>query len=330
MKRYFLIDNFKLLTIFFVVYGHMVEPLIQRDSIIKVAYLSIYSFHMPAFVFVSGMLTSATLSDGRVKKLVKSILVPFIVFTIMYEIFNYLMHGEFSGYTKNLQPYWLLWFLFSLFVWRLLLPVVIRFRFAIILTIIVALGAGYFRSIGYFFGISRTLYFFPFFIFGYKLATIDFLETKFMNTPKLILLGILAANIALFIYYYDMPHQWLYGSYSYYRLGYSDWTAAIIRLVIYAVSFLTLMSIFLIMPNKEIRTSKYGENSLYVYVWHGFLVKILAWTGIIGFIAKLPAIVILIVLFGISGAVTLLLSTDFVAKYTQQLILQPANKILLK
>ena len=58
--------------VFLVVYGHMIELLIHKSPIIKIIYLAIYSFHMPAFVIVSGMLTRADMGAGRIKELMKS------------------------------------------------------------------------------------------------------------------------------------------------------------------------------------------------------------------------------------------------------------------
>lgn len=47
-----LFDNIKCLLIFLVVFGHMLEP--QTGGGVNFIYLNIYSFHMPAFIFVSG------------------------------------------------------------------------------------------------------------------------------------------------------------------------------------------------------------------------------------------------------------------------------------
>ena len=126
----------------------------------------VYSFHIPVFILIAGALTSPEMSYNYIQKNIDSLLIPFITFTILYEVLNILSTSTVSRYTLNLQPYWILWFLFSLFIWRIILPIIMSFRFPLLFSVIVSLVAGYIEDVGYFFGISRTIYFFPFFILG--------------------------------------------------------------------------------------------------------------------------------------------------------------------
>jgi fucose 4-O-acetylase-like acetyltransferase len=324
-----MLDNAKFIIIFFVVFGHMIEPLIHQSSIIKIIYMAIYSFHMPAFVIISGMLSNADLSSEQIAKLVNSIIVPFIAFTFLYELFNLLMQGDISSYTKNLEPFWILWFLSSLFVWRLFLPAFLKFRFPIFIAFIISVAAGYFESIGYFLGISRTLYFFPFFIIGYKLTPSIFTHIKLKNIPKLVLLGIIAANLVLFSFFHDMQYQWFYGSYSYPMLASYGWLAGATRIAVYGLSFLTVMSILLLIPSKKMVISGKGRNSLHVYVWHGFFIKVCISTGLIGAVGQLPAIIVLICLFALSSALTFMLFSGLIEKSTQRFIINPARIVFI-
>ncbi|NOY63404.1 MAG: acyltransferase family protein [Gammaproteobacteria bacterium] len=332
MTRNHLLDNAKYILILFVVFGHMIEPLINTQEIIKTVYLSIYSFHMPAFVIIAGMLSKADLSNERITKLITSIVIPFIVFTVLYELFNFVTEGHISNYTRDLQPYWILWFLYSLFIWKLSLPIILNFRFPIVTAFIIAVGVGYSDSIGDFSGLSRTLYFFPFFIIGYKFSPKCLFDMKMKfnsNLYVVALFGILALNFTLFSLFHDMQHQWLYGSHSYAQLGQDGWMAAVIRVSLYAISLLTVMSILLLIPNREIKFLSKGKNSLQVYVWHGFFIKVFSGIGIIYVVGTFPTMMTLVVLFGVSVILTLMLSSDFVAKRTQDFILDPIHKILL-
>lgn len=325
MNRNYLLDNAKFIIIFFVVFGHMIEPLIDQSSIIKIIYLAIYSFHMPTFALISGMLSKVDLSSEEISKLVNSIIAPFIAFTFLYELFNLLIQGDISSYTKNLQPFWILWFLFSLFVWRLLLPIFLKFRFPIFIAFVVSVAAGYFESIGYFLGISRTLYFFPFFISGYKLTPSIFTHVKLRNISRFVLIGVIAANLALFSFFHDMKYQWLYGSYSYLALESYGWLAGATRIALYGLSFLTVMSILLLIPSKKMSISRKGRNSLHVYVWHGFFIKVFISTGLIGIVGQLPAIIVLICLFALSSVLTFMLSSALIEKSTQRFIINPVK-----
>ena len=331
MERYPLIDNARFILIFFVVFGHMIEPIISTDSVIKTIYLSIYSFHIPAFIVLSGMLSKCDIKQEEILKIVKSILLPFIIFTLFYELFNYRTTGAISSYSKNIQPYWLLWFLYSLFIWKLLLPFVLRFRFPLIISLFIAIGAGYFKSIGYFLGLSRTLYFFPFFIIGYKFTSKALMEMKSKyNSPLYLLIfsGVIVFNITLFSIFSDMQHQWLYGSYSYSRLGAEGVTAGGTRLLLFFVSLSTVFSILMLIPNRRSKILSKGKNSLQVYVWHGFFIKFTG-AAIISAVGNYPVSISMPVLFCTSALLTLILSHDFIAEKTQRLIISPAQSLIL-
>ena len=53
-KHYLYFDYLKFFLIFFVVFGHMIEKYIE-NPVMRAIYFFIYSFHMPVFIFISGM-----------------------------------------------------------------------------------------------------------------------------------------------------------------------------------------------------------------------------------------------------------------------------------
>jgi fucose 4-O-acetylase-like acetyltransferase len=329
MTRNYAIDNAKLLMIFIVIFGHLIESIINSSTLLKTIYMSIYSFHMPVFIILAGMVTRVELTKERVGKLMDSLFIPFVAFTILYEVYTLFMNGHLSGYTINFQPYWILWFLLSLFFWRVFLPFVLRFRYPITLSIAISLVAGYIDQIGYFFGLSRTLYFFPFFLIGYKLTPSFLSHKRLVNTPLVVYVGILLLNVALFWFLSDYSQRWLYGSNSYANLGVKTWEAAGIRLGLYTISIITSISIMMLIPKKEFKISSYGSNSLYVYLWHGFFIKTFIALGLISLIGKMNIVVALVVFFVLALVLTALLSTHFVVRNTQRYILMPVKKLLL-
>ena len=54
-NNYF-IDNLKVILIFLVVFGHLIERYIDTNLTLRGLYMFIYTFHMPLFIFVSGFL----------------------------------------------------------------------------------------------------------------------------------------------------------------------------------------------------------------------------------------------------------------------------------
>ena len=55
-KKYF-IDNIKVVLIFLVVFGHLIERYIDTSNTLMGIYMFIYIFHMPLFVYISGYLS---------------------------------------------------------------------------------------------------------------------------------------------------------------------------------------------------------------------------------------------------------------------------------
>ena len=87
--RLTVLDNTKGLLIFLVVFGHLVERLTGDGGIVKSVYLSVYSIHMPAFALLAGMTTRGPFDKGYFRRLAGTVLVPFVVFTIFYELLEF-------------------------------------------------------------------------------------------------------------------------------------------------------------------------------------------------------------------------------------------------
>ena len=119
MKRNFMIDNTKGILIFLVVLGHFLEfNVTSRTSVIL---NFIYSFHMPVFVFLSGYL-----AKYNSKKMIKKILLPYVIFQIIAFLFyNFFDPTKFT----LIAPYHSLWYMFALFFWYMLIPFLDNVKF---------------------------------------------------------------------------------------------------------------------------------------------------------------------------------------------------------
>lgn len=327
MERNYLLDNAKITLMFLVVLGHGLE-LVPNSPLLQTLYLVIYSFHIPMFVLISGMLAKIDLTKKALFGQVSSLLIPLFVFEVLYELLEFLRYDTLSHYTLNLQPYWLLWFLWSLFFWKLLLPVVYCFRFPVVVSIIIAVLAGYCPETGYYLGLSRTLTFFPFFVLGYTLSPAFF--QRLQNNHRGFFITVVLLAFILFWYFNKLPSQWFYGSLSYSALGFNHWTAGFIRLLIYSVSFLVGVCVIALIPNKLLSITAFGERSLYIYIWHGFFIKLIGIIGLIEMVSALDVFSTLIILLLLSVIITRLLAAKIIATMTDKLLLIPVRKILLK
>ncbi len=341
IMRNYRLDNIKILMVFFVVFGHLIEPLMLQIPVIKTVWMWIYIFHMPVFVMAAGMFSKAYYSHNFLHKQKKTILVPFFIFTVGYELFHFLLNGKASDYGVHFQPYWILWFLLSLYIWRLTLPLVLKLKFPILTTICMAILAGYIDPIGRFMGISRTLYFFPFFIFGHtvlpkvlsfvhSLNQSVFFQSRYLPRylPRYFLWGAVLISIFITVNLQDFSHGWLLGSHAYTYIVGDVWYAGLYRLGLYILSFFLSLVIICLVPNKKLGVTAKGKNSLYVYLWHGFIVKALIAVGLIGMIGLLPVYLALSVFFLIAAGLTFILSLNLVGAKTEQYLLGPVKVYL--
>ncbi len=261
MERNAYFDNTKAILIILVILGHIVEP--WRDSVYgcKVAYLFIYSFHIPVFVFITGYFAKY-IKNFKPKEI--KYLGLFVIFTFLYLPFTKRIF-----LTNLIIPYWILWYLISLVCWYLLLPIFKRLRHPILISLIIAITAGYIHQIGYVASISRTLVFLPFFLAGYYLD-----KDKFKVLTKEKAIAIMAiALVSLVILGHSIDHRWLWGSFSYASLNHPEWFAGVYRLGVYAIAVVVGLSFFSLIPQTKRFYSCIGRYTLWIYLIHGLLIK---------------------------------------------------------
>ena len=114
-------DNAKMLLVTLVVIGHS-WTLVADSFTTTWAYNFLYLWHVPAFVMVTGYLSrSFRFSRRHLTKLLTSVVVPYLVFEYTLTTFRSVVGGEHHG-PLFLNPHWPMWYLATLFVWRLATP----------------------------------------------------------------------------------------------------------------------------------------------------------------------------------------------------------------
>ncbi|QGH36405.1 acyltransferase family protein [Gracilibacillus salitolerans] len=272
MRREAYFDNAKLLFIFLVVFGHLIQPLKPNIQLVDVIYQWIYIFHMPVFILVSGFFAKGASDKGYLLKLAKRILLPYFLFQLFYSIY-FLGIGKNSWDTTLYDPHWGLWFLLSLFSWHILLIGYKKLKpvYGIPLAFAIGVLVGYLPFIGPSFSLSRTLVFFPFFLIGYWLSKERLFSWQTVN-KKAVAIGIL---IAVFVVSYvtpTIPAQWLFGSHSYQGLD-AAVSGGLMRSMLYIVAMLMVFSVLLLIPNKHYSFTPLGKNTMYVYLLHGVIIQ---------------------------------------------------------
>ncbi|HLR08464.1 MAG TPA: acyltransferase family protein [Bacillota bacterium] len=303
MKRNAYFDNARLILIFLVVFGHMIQPFIENSSHLNTLYMWIYTFHMPAFIFIAGFFARGYGTIGYIAKLAKKLLLPYLIFQLIYTGY-YFFIGKDDWQTGIFEPHWSLWFLFSLFSWHLLLywfkklpPLV-----GLAITVQIGLIVGYFGDIGHTFSLSRTFVFFPFFLAGYWLTEkhVMWLKEKRIKAASIVVMLVVAVAI------YVAPEfnsGWLLASKSYGDLGMPEF-GGLARVLVYTTSSLMAASVLAWIPRRRFWLTHLGSRTLYVYLLHGFFIQYFRQADMF----KIDTLFDLAGLAGLSAVIVLLLS----------------------
>jgi len=318
-------DNVKFILILLVVVGHIIEP-INSGLLIRTLYITIYTFHIPLFVFIVGYFSKNVNAPDYTKKVISKLVIPYFIFETLYTIFDYLIFQRETFTLSYFLPYWIMWFFFSMILWKTALPYVKNIRFLIPITVLLGVLAGY-ADIGYYASISRTIVFFPFFMAGFFFNR-EYLDTLCQNKFRIMAAAILACFILVVgLFGQDLELRWLYGSFSYAQAGHNEWFAGIYRLALYAVATVISLCVLILISQHNIRfISGLGRNTLYTYLLHGFIIKGLVYCDFYSYI-KTAADIVLLIIFAV--AISILLSMSGIRK-TFSLLIEPKAESLFK
>lgn len=270
-NRNYLLDNLKVVLIFFVVFGHVIEYYIKDNSILRTIYIYIYFFHMPLFIFISGYLSKNFYRMKR--KAVRNLLIPYIIFNMIWYTAVYI--GTKRVMFSVISPGWTLWYLLSLFFWRISLKYLVRFRYVLILSFLVGALVGVIPSVGSVLSISRTIVFLPFFLLGYYTKEEHLIKVSNFNKLLSVLGIIVFLFFAIYIVKMDLfDYKFLYYSYSFKELGVSLINGVIFRLILYVSSIVFSMCVIALVPKKVQPYTNLGKATMNIYIFHIYLVML--------------------------------------------------------
>ncbi|MGO2174886.1 MAG: acyltransferase family protein, partial [Staphylococcus equorum] len=189
-KRDYFFDNARAVLIFLVVFGHLLQPYNEASTYLSSLYLTIYSFHMPAFLFISGYFAKKAGEAGYLEKVSKKLLIPYIIFFGFFSLYYYLTGKEDSVQFDPFDPVFALWFLLTLFFFHVILVIVKDYKpyFVLPIAIIFSLFAGYSDNIDNYLSFSRTIMFFPIFYLGYLFTS---KHTQILRNKKFVPIAII-------------------------------------------------------------------------------------------------------------------------------------------
>lgn len=307
-------DNAKAFLMLLVVFGHALTPYTEKGGLMHTVTLFLYSFHMPLFMFLSGLFSKSTVNSKPFKY--EKVISYFLLFFVM-RMSNYLIllllgrNPAFPMLSEKGTPWYIFVFAVFILIARLFreLPKVS----VLVTSVILSLAVGYIDFIGDTLMLSRIFTFFPFFFLGYMLRTdklYAFLRKKLVKVGAVITLTLF---IAVLLTMTDKIYSLRYvftGNNPYAEYG-ADWYpyGALLRLFCYIVSLFVGGAVLALIPSGNVPLLSYmGKKTLSIYALHRQPLYILQYTAPGIFLATVDPNAVILISFAVSVVISILLS----------------------
>ena len=276
-ERIYLYDNLKLIAIILVVIGHAIDFLAKTESgnwLEKSLFVAIYSFHMPLFIFISGLFVKPM---DKQTKFPKQKVISYFAIAIVLRAFTSIVRlllGEKERYSiLNMYDSYT-WFMGAMAVFIALAWLFREYDKKIIFSIAALVGcmAGYDKFLGDKYSLMRIAVFFPIFLLGYYMKPdrlLSLISKRYLKIiAAVVLVGFLA--VCLFSRGFTLTLRPLFtGRNRFTVLGDNYAFGAIYRLFCYIVSIVVGLAVMCLVPNKNFGyISKMGAKTLQIYFWH--------------------------------------------------------------
>ena len=266
--RFYIIDNFRGILIFMVIFSQFLFDYssLFPNSFIRKIVVFIFCFHIQAFIFISGFLSSEnTIKFVNTIKL----LIIYYIFNFAFSLFIHLYKNNKSNFQIFHNPYL---YLLSLFIWRISIKFLNSLQFIFLFSIIISIVEGYCDYFSVLLTLGKTIVFFPYFLLGYKIQN-QKLFLKFLFLKKGFIKKIIFAFSFLFFLYFvflfinknKLSNSALLMNIYDQNNNIND------RISLMIISSIMILNFLLILPNHKIfYLSECGKNSLYIYLFHRF------------------------------------------------------------
>ncbi len=310
------IDNVRFVLIVLVVLGHMLATM-RAEPLIDGVYAWIYMFHMPAFVFLSGLvISSATIDQRGGRRVLTGLIAPLLIFGGLYEIWGTMLGTDTPSAGDPLDPYWLLWFLVALTMWRLSVPILRTLRWPVLTTLVGATALVVLTDLPGVMSLDRFIVLMPFFVAGLVLSprSLRHLDSW---TWRGIAAAILLASASAAAWASHLPKGFLTFDDGVGDAGRTALVDLPAFLGMYAIAAAMILAILVLVPNRRGMITTWGTRTIYVYLLHGFVIRAFRVSGLDAVLNN-PAGWALVVAASVALAVAL--SSRVVIRWTQPLV----------
>lgn len=324
-NRNYYLDNYKAFLIILVVTTHFLGALADKSGIIKTYTIFTNMFYMPAFVMISGYFSK----NFNLLKIIKSILVPYLFFQCLNLLVDYIILKQDFQFTLVI-PEFTLWYLLSLFFWRICIHSFIKLKYPFAFALILSLLIGLDSNVGTFLSLSRTVYYFPFFILGYKCNIDKISRLRNVATQCVSLLIITVTIVVIFFTCKGYSEFYFRGSTSYSGLDQSLGEGIVFRSFCYAIAVLLTFCVAMLIPKNRNIFSYLGERTMAIYMWHGIIYRIIRYgTSVYSFLGE-SNFILRIIWAGCVVLLVLILGSRFIFTVTNLISKLPVERLLNK
>lgn len=329
-------DNVKFLLIAFVVIGHFIDYLTGSNRLAQAVYIFLYSFHMPMFLFVSGLFLRYDDNHKlRVDRVIYYIIIGYAMKFGLYLV-DLIAGGDpdWSWFTTPNAP----WYMFVTAGYLILVYIIKNINPKIVLpvSIVVSLAAGYFNFIGDFLCLSKFLVFFPFFYTGYCLTpqqTENFLNKKAVKAAGITVTVIFGIICLAFTDYVYQLRPVFASRYSYSEMEFPQ-IGILLRIMQYFVAAFMIMGICAVVPKKHFKFfTGAGSRTIPIYFIHYFVARVFAAVDLQTFLVEKFSYFGVVILMILAVAVACVLAVpifDLPFKFIQNAVTRAVDKLKIK
>lgn len=257
-------DNVKGILILLVVIGHLIEPFYLKSKFVESLYTFIYTFHMPAFIFLSGLFFKPDLKKA-------------FYFLKLYLAFQFLRLGlEYFIFHRNLTlysflyPAWTLWYLLSMFFWYLIGYFNEKLKISVTIMFAISLLIGFIPFANSIFSFQRTFAYLGFFALGAFINYKNFKNKLFyIYTNHIYIYIMILYCIVIFfcVTKSNIPMELFFNNNPYENLG------IFIRIFNFLMASIISIVLFRFTSNKNCLLTKIGQYSLWIYLGHTYFLS---------------------------------------------------------
>lgn len=271
----------------------------------------IYFFHMPLFVFVSGLFSKNV--TKRRNRAFDDLIVPLIAAQLVWLVVRVFTYGPSWALEHLFTPQFQLWYLMALYIWRMILPDLIRVRCVLTAAAVLFFLVHVVNGIDDVLALRKTMAFLFFFLLGYK-ADLARVVRLVERVPFVLAVIIFVASFAgLFCFFaggyvsYEavfnlLRHGSNIGEKAGYVFGFVAYSVAFVGAVVLSVCFLRLAVAF-----KSWRPIiDVGSDTMPLFILHGWAVYGIC--ALLGIAPELCEWLMLLLLVLLTVGVTYLLS----------------------